>query len=341
MESFYDTYTRGLYKIQPDYLHGSVLGSVQEEDAVGNKSVIGDFTVYQGALQSGNYSAVDETGWRLDSDGNFIVHGDADISGSITATSGSIGGWEITTSNLRSASSGERLELDSKYSRIKMYNQYEEKILQLYYGTSASNPVIALNIDSDSRRGIEILTSTDVDDDAVFIYHYGTNNAINIRHKNTGSTAAAISIDNDSEGPGIDITTTGSGDNSHGLYISHGATDADAAGIKVETDSDITSVFLLNSDGGYGIEMDYTGGGPVEFPIKITRASDTSYLVSAIKLDVSNNSGEACGIDFYDMGLSPIFKVYTNNTDPTGGGGAATGRIPIKVGGVTRYLAYY
>lgn len=28
-------------------------------------------------------------------------------------------------------------------------------------------------------------------------------------------------------------------------------------------------------------------------------------------------------------------------TDPTGGGGAAAGRLAIKVGGVTRYLAYY
>ncbi|HMV01715.1 MAG TPA: hypothetical protein PLJ37_01185 [Chitinophagales bacterium] len=35
------------------------------------------------------------------------------------------------------------------------------------------------------------------------------------------------------------------------------------------------------------------------------------------------------------------FQVPTNNTDPTGGGGAAVGRIPIDVNGTLRYLAYY
>lgn len=36
-----------------------------------------------------------------------------------------------------------------------------------------------------------------------------------------------------------------------------------------------------------------------------------------------------------------VLKADKDETDPTGGGGAATGRIPITVNGVTVYIPYY
>jgi len=36
-----------------------------------------------------------------------------------------------------------------------------------------------------------------------------------------------------------------------------------------------------------------------------------------------------------------VFDLPADATDPTGGGGAATGRVPCLIGGVTRYIAYY
>ncbi len=36
-----------------------------------------------------------------------------------------------------------------------------------------------------------------------------------------------------------------------------------------------------------------------------------------------------------------ILKAPVDETDPTGGGGAAVGRIPIVVNGVTKYIPYY
>lgn len=36
-----------------------------------------------------------------------------------------------------------------------------------------------------------------------------------------------------------------------------------------------------------------------------------------------------------------VFKFPADATDPTAGGGAAAGRIPVNIGGVTKYLAYY
>lgn len=47
------------------------------------------------------------------------------------------------------------------------------------------------------------------------------------------------------------------------------------------------------------------------------------------------------GLVRFDGDGTDVFELPADATDPTGGGGAAAGRIPIKVGGSTRYLAYY
>jgi hypothetical protein len=51
---------------------------------------------------------------------------------------------------------------------------------------------------------------------------------------------------------------------------------------------------------------------------------------------------------FVDAGLTRldgngthVLELPADATDPTGGGGAAVGRIPVLIGGVTRYLAYF
>ena len=54
---------------------------------------------------------------------------------------------------------------------------------------------------------------------------------------------------------------------------------------------------------------------------------------------VSSRAGDL--VDFSARTTNPHFKAATDNTDPTGGGGAATGRIPIDIGGATKYIAYY
>lgn len=47
------------------------------------------------------------------------------------------------------------------------------------------------------------------------------------------------------------------------------------------------------------------------------------------------------GLNRFDGDGTHVFELPADATDPTGGGGAATGRIPVKIGGATRYLAYY
>jgi len=47
------------------------------------------------------------------------------------------------------------------------------------------------------------------------------------------------------------------------------------------------------------------------------------------------------GLSRFDGDGTRVFELPADATDPTGGGGAAAGRIPVLIGGVTKYLAYY
>ena len=43
----------------------------------------------------------------------------------------------------------------------------------------------------------------------------------------------------------------------------------------------------------------------------------------------------------FDGDGTHVWELPADATDPTGGGGAATGRIPVKIGGATVYIPYY
>ena len=81
--------------------------------------------------------------------------------------------------------------------------------------------------------------------------------------------------------------------------------------------------------------ISFTGGGSV------TNAS-TIYVRDA-PTEATNNYGlfVDSGISRFDGDGTTVLELPEDNTDPTGGGGAAIGRIPIIINGVTRYLAYY
>lgn len=92
------------------------------------------------------------------------------------------------------------------------------------------------------------------------------------------------------------------------------------------------SAFFIDSNG-------VTGNA-----IEIDQNSDSASNIYAMKI-VSDNAGAGSpgGIDFTGMSAGEFFFAFpTDATDPTGGGGAATGRIAIKDGGgTTRYIPYY
>ena len=68
---------------------------------------IGGLDIGANYIQSSNFSNTNQAGYRLQSDGNVIFYGtlladDANISGTITATSGTVGGTKINASNIES-----------------------------------------------------------------------------------------------------------------------------------------------------------------------------------------------------------------------------------------------
>lgn len=58
-------------------------------------------------------------------------------------------------------------------------------------------------------------------------------------------------------------------------------------------------------------------------------------------IDIAGMSGSTTTVGIRMQGATFYFDLPQDATDPTGGGGAAAGRVPIRVNGATKYLAYY
>ena len=116
-----------------------------------------------------------------------------------------------------------------------------------------------------------------------------------------------------------------------------------AIGFQVASSGEYTT---LGPKGGIAFERTAANGGGI-FKFYNREDNDTAqYDANDLRMTLSNAGvltlSSAAG--FIDLtALTPkLFKVPTNNTDPTGGGGAATGRIPIHdAAGNLRYIAYY
>jgi hypothetical protein len=78
----------------------------------------------------------------------------------------------------------------------------------------------------------------------------------------------------------------------------------------------------------YAIHIADQTGGSTSHGLYIVDADDYSIWVDA-------------GLSRFDGDGTNVFELPADATDPTSGGGAATGRIPVKIGGSTVYLAYY
>ena len=84
--------------------------------------------------------------------------------------------------------------------------------------------------------------------------------------------------------------------------------------------------------------IDNANGGYIG--LGVNKASNTGVDVWGIDISVANvGAGAAIGINLSNPQYA--FQFAVDATDPTGGGGPATGRVPVWIGGATRYLAYY
>jgi len=260
-------------------------------------------------------------------------------------------GGIITGGTIRTAASGARIELLSSTTRLNAINS-TGTVLVINNGDTAGVGILTITPNGTASRCIEIIIPSGL-----------------------GSSAKAITIDNPSASICIDMTDAGStginmaGASTNGIKINHSGTNA---ALDISGNPSGEAQVVLSTSGDYpSIDMTYSGTSSNSYGIRITATSaavkDSLYIansatshvlrciyinraasadnqvVAAMRIDATNSGvgGKACGIDFTGATIQSIMNVATDNTDPTGGGGAATGRIPIYVAGVLKYLAYY
>lgn len=78
--------------------------------------------------------------------------------GAVIATSGTIGGWTITSSSLASASSGNRIVLNKTDGRIDFYNDDDSLAAKLYNYTVAGGGSDSVGLDANTTAGEVKLT---------------------------------------------------------------------------------------------------------------------------------------------------------------------------------------
>lgn len=105
-------------------------------------------------------------------------------------------------------------------------------------------------------------------------------------------------------------------------------------------------LYLSRSGATTAPAMTISDGSPTTSSLALFKSGNTAGSVASLVCVPSNanGAGKAIGIDFSNIVAANgrVFQMPTDNTDPTGGGGAATGRIPIMdASGNLRYIAYY
>lgn len=271
--------------------------------------------------------------------------------GVVTATTGTIGGWTISSTTISSATSGERIILDSGNKKISLINSSETEILKFNYNATTTQAIQLINIKDNDKRGIEFIVESTRGSGAKCITIDNPSNSISIDMTDAGSTGiniagastSGIVITHSGTGAGIDISGAGSaagaltigGGNYPSIDINQNGTATNSFGIRITQDTNALKD---------GIFIDNNANSHVSRGMYIDRdlAADNQIGV-ALRLECANTGvgGKACGIDFTGATIQAIMNVAADATDPTGGGGAALGRIPIYVAGVLRYLAYY
>lgn len=263
----------------------------------------------------------------------------ATLTGSITATSGTIGGWIIGATTLSSALSGERILLDSSGKKISLFNSSSSEVLKLNYG-SGTQAIQLITLVNDDRRGLEFIVNSalgagskcitidnpsssiciDITDaGSTGLYMAGWSTSAMILSGNSGTSSVLDLTGCTGDYPVVDLTQSGTASNSYGIRITQG-TSALKHSLYIDNNADSQVTSCAHFDRAANID---------------------AQAASAIKIDAGNSgTGTAVGIDFVTY-KSGIFRVNADATDPTSGGGAATGRIPILVGTTLKYLAYY
>lgn len=259
-----------------------------------------------------------------------------------TITAGTLTGISITGTTIQSASSGARFVVTNATQRLEGFNVNGDVNITMNW-SSTTAAVLLLTPIYDARRALEIILPS------------------SFAGAGTEADAKGITIANAADSISIDITDGGL----VGLQIA--ACDTSAIIISNAPTNAAALDFTFSSSDYPVIDMEQAGASADSYGIRIVQGADglkeglfidgnaNSNLAECIYLDrdgnsasdvhamiiESNNSGAGNGVGINLSSPPFAFTFAINATDPTGGGGAATGRIPVMIGGATRYLAYY
>jgi hypothetical protein len=100
------------------------------------------------------------------------------------------------------------------------------------------------------------------------------------------------------------------------------------------------ALVIKNDGSGNSLRIDDNGSG---YSLTIDKDSNDASDTWAVSIASDNaGAGDGCGINLSSFSAGErLLAVPADTNDPTGGGGAADGRIAIDVGGSLKYIPYY
>ena len=337
-----------------------------------------------GGMQIKKKKYVDDTAgaWMgIDSDGIAKWYlGDATDNVKWNGTALTIQGGTLTAGDFQTASSGERVVINSSAKTFSLINSTSNHVVaQFNYGTQITDPILIIEPQDNARIGLQIISA--MNSNALNITYSGTGNSLHIDNNSNATGSYGIDIDRDGSNAGTLFGMVINADNA-GAGTATGL-DINTDGLGLRITNTPNGISIASSTGSYGLKID----NPTTYGIHLTQQTITtegtclfidnnsnatgSYGIEidrdgnsvsplyGILIDCDNaGTGTAIGMDVeatdiaYKVGTTVVaiqsynhtyfLEFTTDDTDPTGAGGAATGRIPIKDSeGNTHYIAYY
>lgn len=288
-------------------------------------------------LGSSAFAQAEASSFAVSMNGTLYATG-AVISGTITATAGVIGGFTIGATTLTgngsggdilTASSGERIEMRSSTKRINFINASGHTTLSMHTGGTYTSALIAMSPQDDDRGCISITTLSGNTKPVIDVASQGTGQTMSLRQTSASNAYAAAYVENRGTGYAISADTNFSSSPNHTVYLS-GRPDR-----TVVTDASVLYVDVSSSSTGNGVYINDPTSQPLAYSLRINRAGNTGSDLYGAKIGVTNSGGRAIALD-----LTGAAYAFSFNSDTTAAG-AYVGRIPISVGGTTRYLHYF
>jgi len=125
-----DLVVKGRIEAGEGFFQGDITGASGVFSGDLSAATVTGSTISGGTISGTTITGTNITGGTFT--GNTFNGATGDFSGDITATTGYISNWIITSDSLRSASSGARIELDSAKNRISIFDLYGEKVVMGY-----------------------------------------------------------------------------------------------------------------------------------------------------------------------------------------------------------------